>query len=137
MITVSAFYDGMLINKYWADGLIVASPTGSTAYNLSSEGPIVAPDSNVLALTPINPHTLTTRSVILPSTKPLEITVEKQQHDVLFSSDGNSRDITNYPFKISIQQSDYTLNLIELPGQNYFETLRHKLMWGKDFRKRG
>ncbi len=136
MITVNASYDGMFINKYWADGLIVASPTGSTAYNLSSDGPIVMPNSNVMALTPINPHTLTTRSVILPSNKPLDITVEEQQHDVLFSYDGISREIENYPFEVSIQQSEFTLNLIELPGQNYFETLRHKLLWGDDFRKR-
>ncbi len=136
MITVNASYDDMFINKYWADGLIVASPTGSTAYNLSSDGPIVTPNSNVMALTPINPHTLTTRPVILPSNKPLTVTVEKQQHDVLFSFDGNSREIDNYPFEVSIQQSDYAINLIELPGQNYFETLRHKLMWGMDFRKR-
>lgn len=137
MITASAAYDGMPINKYWADGLIVASPTGSTAYNLSSDGPIVMPGSNVMALTPVNAHTLTTRSVILPSNKPLKITVEEQKHDVLFSYDGNSSKIDNYPFELEIQQSNYNLNLIELPGQNYFDTLRHKLMWGKDFRKRG
>ncbi len=136
MITVNASYDGMFINKYWADGLIVASPTGSTAYNLSSDGPIVTPNSNVMALTPVNPHTLTTRPVILPSNKPLTVSVEKQQHDVLFSYDGKSREIDNYPFEVSIKRSDYTINLIELPGQNYFETLRHKLMWGMDFRKR-
>ena len=137
MITASASYDGMFINKYWADGLIVASSTGSTAYNLSSGGPIVMPNTNVMALTPINPHTLTTRSVILPSNKALEITIEKQQHEVLFSYDGTSHKINSYPFKVSIQQSHQTLDLIELPGQNYFDTLRHKLMWGKDFRKRG
>lgn len=137
MITANAFYDGMFINKYWADGLMVASPTGSTAYNLSSNGPIVMPGSNVMALTPVNPHTLTTRTVILPSSKPLKITIEKQQHEVSFSFDGQSRDIKNYPFEVSIMQSEFTLSLIELPGQNYFDTLRQKLMWGVDYRKRG
>lgn len=137
MITANAFYDGMFINKYWADGLIVASPTGSTAYNLSSGGPIVMPNSNVMALTPVNPHTLTTRSVILPSDKPLKISVEEQQHEVSFSFDGQSHDIETYPFEVDIQQSESTLNLIELPGQNYFDTLRQKLMWGVDYRKRG
>ncbi len=137
MITVEASYDGMFINKYWADGLIVASPTGSTAYNLSSDGPIVMPNSNVMVLTPVNPHTLTTRPVVLPSDKPVTINVEKQKHDLLFSYDGKINNISQYPLKVSIQQSDFTIDLIELPGQNYFDTLRHKLMWGVDFRKRG
>lgn len=137
MITVDAEYDGMFINRYWADGLIVASPTGSTAYNLSSDGPIVMPNSNVMVLTPINPHTLTTRPLVLPSNKPLKITVEKQDHEVLFSYDGKICDIQSYPLVVEIQRSDFTINLIELPDQSYFDTLRHKLMWGMDFRKRG
>src|SRR5699024_9900058 len=125
------------INKYWADGLIVASPTGSTAYNLSSGGPIVMPRTNVMTLTPVNPHTLTTRPVVLPSDKPLKIIVEEQQHDVAFAFDGQSRDIENYPLEVNIKQSEFTLNLIELPDQNYFDTLRQKLMWGVDYRKKG
>lgn len=137
MITVKAAYNGMFINKYWADGLIVASPTGSTAYNLSSDGPIVMPNTNVMVLTPINPHTLTTRPVVLPSDKPLTITVEKQKHDLLFSYDGLTHEIRKYPLEVAIRQSDYTIDLIELPAQNYFDTLRHKLMWGMDFRKGG
>lgn len=135
MVAVNASYDDMFINKYWGDGLIVASPTGSTGYNLSSDGPIVMPNSQVMALTPVNSHTLTTRSVILPSNKPLEITVDNQQHDVIFAYDGHNHVIKATPFKIEIKQSDYTLNLIELPEKNYFDTLRHKLMWGKDFRE--
>jgi NAD+ kinase len=134
MITVDAVYDQMFVNKYWADGLIVASPTGSTAYNLSSDGPIVYPNSSVMVVTPINPHTLTTRPLVLPSNKPLKITVEKQQHEVLFSYDGKICDIQEYPLEIKIQQSDFSIDLIELPDQNYFNTLRHKLMWGRDFR---
>ncbi len=135
MVTVEAEYNQMFINKYWADGLIVASPTGSTAYNLSSDGPIVMPNSNVMVLTPINPHTLTTRPLVLPSNKPLKITVQKQQHEVLFSYDGKICDIHEYPLEVHIQQSDFSTELIELPNQNYFDTLRQKLMWGRDFRK--
>lgn len=137
MVTVNAEYDGMFINKYWADGLIVASPTGSTAYNLSSDGPIVMPNSNVMVLTPINPHTLTTRPLVVPSNKPLKITVEKQQHEVLFSYDGKICDIQGYPLEVHIQRSDFSIDLIELPNQSYFDTLRQKLMWGMDYRKRG
>ena len=135
MVTVEAEYDNMFINKYWADGLIVASPTGSTAYNLSSNGPIVMPNTDVMVLNPINPHTLTTRPLVLPSDKSLKITVHKQQHEVLFSYDGEIYEIQAYPFVVEIRRSNFTINLIELPDQSYFETLRNKLMWGMDFRK--
>ena len=136
MIAVKAEYDEMFINTYWADGLMVASPTGSTAYNLSSGGPIVMPNTNVMVLTPVNPHTLTTRPLVLPSDKSLKITVEQQQHEVLFSYDGEIYEIQDYPFQVEIRRSNFTIDLIELPDQSYFETLRNKLMWGMDFRKR-
>lgn len=135
MVTVSAAYGDMFINKYWGDGLIIASPTGSTAYNLSSNGPIVMPNTDVMVLTPINPHTLTTRPLVLPSDRSLKVTVEEQEHEVLFSYDGQIQEIQAYPFEVEIQRSDFTIDLIELPMQNYFETLRNKLMWGVDFRK--
>lgn len=135
MITVRAEYNEMFINEYWADGLIVASPTGSTAYNLSSGGPIVMPNTDVMVLTPINPHTLTTRPLVLPSDKPLRISVKRQNHEVLFSYDGEIYEIQDYPFEVEIRRSDLAINLIELPDQSYFDTLRNKLMWGRDFRK--
>jgi NAD+ kinase len=125
----------MFINNYWADGLIVASPTGSTAYNLSSSGPIVMPNTNVMVVTPINPHTLTTRPLVLPSDKNLKVTVKKQEHDVLFSYDGQIKEIASYPFYVNIKRSNFTIGLIELPNQNYFDTLRNKLMWGMDSRR--
>ncbi|HEX6982082.1 MAG TPA: NAD(+)/NADH kinase [Balneolaceae bacterium] len=137
MVNVSAEYNDMFINNYWADGLIVASPTGSTAYNLSSDGPIVMPNTDVMVLTPINPHTLTTRPLVLPSNKSLKITVKKQEHEVLFSFDGRANSIQSYPFEVEIKRSNFTIDLIELPGQSYFDTLRHKLMWGMDSRRTG
>jgi len=135
MVTISAEYDDMFINDYWADGLIISTPTGSTAYNLSSYGPIVMPNTNVMVLTPINPHTLTTRPLVLPSNKSLKITVKKQEHDVLFSYDGLIYDIETYPFEANIKRSNFTIDLIELPNQSYFDTLRQKLMWGMDSRQ--
>lgn len=135
MVNVSAEYDGMFINNYWADGLIVASPTGSTAYNLSSSGPIVMPNTDVMVLTPINPHTLTTRPLVLPSEKSLKVMVKKQDQDVLFSFDGQIKEIQSYPFEVNIKRSNFTIDLIELPNQSYFDTLRHKLMWGMDSRQ--
>lgn len=136
MVNVTAEYDGSLINTYWADGLIVASPTGSTAYSLASGGPIVAPGTEVFLVTPINPHTLTTRPLVLNSTNPLKVTIEKQQNEVLFSYDGQVHEIGSFPFEVEILKSDLTFDLIHLPGQDYFETLRNKLMWGMD-RRRG
>jgi NAD+ kinase len=135
MVNVRAEYDGSLINTYWADGLIVASPTGSTAYNLASGGPIVAPGTEVFLVTPINPHTLTTRPLVLNSTKPLRIAIEKQQSEVQFSYDGQIHEIEHFPFEVEILKSELTFDLVHLPGQDYFETLRNKLMWGMDKRR--
>lgn len=136
MISVTAEYDEMFINTYWADGLIVASPTGSTAYNLSSDGPIVVPDCGVMVLTPVNPHTLTTRSLVLPSDKPLKITAKEQAHEVSFSYDGTICGFQDYPLEVTVQRSDFSIELVELPNQSYFNTLRQKLMWGADYRQR-
>jgi NAD+ kinase len=136
MVNVSAEYNEMFINNYWADGLIVASPTGSTAYNLSSGGPIVMPNTDVMVVTPVNPHTLTTRPLVLPSDKHLKVTVKKQDHEVLFSYDGQIKEISDYPYEVNIKRSNFTIDLIELPNQSYFDTLRNKLMWGMDSRQR-
>jgi NAD+ kinase len=135
MVSIRAEYDGNLISTYWSDGLIVASPTGSTAYNLASGGPIVAPGSGVMVVNPINPHTLTTRPLILRADKPLKITIPKQPTDILFSYDGSILDLQNLPTSFEIIKSKLTFSLIQLPGQNYFETLRKKLMWGQDSRR--
>lgn len=136
MVNVTAEYDGSLINTYWADGLIVASPTGSTAYSLASGGPIVAPGTEVFLVTPINPHTLTTRPLVLNSNHPLRVIIQKQQSEVLFSYDGRVHEIEHFPFEVEILKSDLTFDLVHLPGQDYFETLRNKLMWGMDSRRK-
>jgi len=135
MINITAEYDGSLINTYWADGLIVSSSTGSTAYNLSSGGPIVVPGTGVTLVTPINPHTLTTRPLVVRADKPLKIKVEEQDSDVSFSYDGVNCKIDGLPLEVEIIISDLAFKLIQLPGHDYFETLRNKLMWGKDSRR--
>ncbi len=135
MINISAEYDGSLINTYWADGLIISSSTGSTAYNLSSGGPIVVPGTGVMLVTPINPHTLTTRPLVVRSDRVLKIRVDKQQSDVSFSYDGVNCKVDSLPLEVEITVSDLAFNLIRLPGHTYFETLRNKLMWGKDSRR--
>lgn len=134
MIMLDAYYDGMFINRYWSDGLIVASPTGSTAYNMSAGGPIVMPGTDVMVLNPINPHTLTTRPLILPSDKELSIVSHASDSEVIFSKDGEISDITGRELIVKIRRSAFTIDLIKLPGQTYFDTLRAKLMWGMDLR---
>ncbi|TNE74518.1 hypothetical protein EP331_01655 [bacterium] len=134
MITVKAIFNGELINNYWADGLIVSTPTGSTAYNLSSGGPIVMPGTDVLILTPITPHTLTTRPLVLPSNGKLEVIIDRQNSDILFSYDGNNVDVSRYPLRIEIQKSERYIDIVELPNHSFFGTLRTKLMWGRDAR---
>ncbi len=134
MVSLRAYYDGSLLNRFWADGLLVSTPTGSTAYNLSAGGPIVMPGTPVMIVTPINPHTLTTRPLVLPSDKKLVIEVEDQPDHILFSSDGRMFD--HSLSEMTISKSDLTVNLVMLQNQNYFKTLRNKLMWGLDNRKR-
>ncbi len=135
MIIIEAWYDGEYINRYWADGLIIATPTGSTAYNLSSNGPIVSPFADVMILTPICPHTLTIRPLVLPADRELKIRVVSQPHEVLFSYDGQVYEIAEYPFEVRIIRSGFSVSMIQLPGHRYFDTLRTKLMWGKDYRE--
>ena len=135
MINIDAEYDGDLINTYWSDGLIVASPTGSTAYNLSAGGPIVMPGSGVLVVTPVNPHTLTTRPLVLSSDKELRISIPESDPSVIFSCDGVVQPVSEYPFSIRIKKSSSRIPLVHLNNHSYFDTLRKKLMWGQDSRR--
>ena len=135
MVNIEAFYDGQRINTYWSDGLIVASPTGSTAYNLSAGGPIVMPGSGVLVVTPVNPHTLTTRPLVLSSNKELSISIPGAQPSVIFSCDGVVEPVKEYPFVIRIKKSTSRIPLVRLSHHSYFNTLRKKLMWGQDSRR--
>jgi NAD+ kinase len=136
MVRVDAWQGEELINRYWSDGLLVSTPTGSTAYNLSAGGPIVKPDTEVFILTALNPHTLTTRPIVLSSHQPLRLEVPKQDNEVLFSVDGFDQKIPLYPFYLDIRQSSFYIHLIRLPHHRFFETLRQKLMWGIDSRTR-
>lgn len=135
MVTITASYDDEFINRYWSDGLIVASPTGSTAYNLSTGGPIVMPGTPVMVLTPINPHTLTTRPLVLPSDKTLTVRIDESVEHVLFSHDGKIMEVQDDILEVEIKKSVHSVQKIQLKGQNYFDTLRTKLMWGMDSRK--
>lgn len=133
LITITVYYDGNLLNRFWADGLIIATPTGSTAYNLSAGGPIIMPGTPLMVVTPINPHTLTTRPLVLPSNRVLTIKPDTPPENILFSRDG--RPVKKTFEEITITQSSLSIQLVQLPEQTYFKTLRSKLMWGQDNRE--
>ncbi len=136
MIDLAAYADGLLIAYFKADGLIIASPTGSTAYNLSAGGPIVHPAVDAVVLTPIAPHTLTNRPVVLPASATLEVrAVTQDGHEVRDESyvtfDGQTGDILGPGDAVTVQRARYVLRLLKPASRGYFEVLRQKLRWAE------
>ncbi|MEO0558566.1 MAG: NAD(+)/NADH kinase [Bacteroidota bacterium] len=131
MIAVEAYVDDIYLNTYWADGLIVSTPTGSTAYALSVGGPILAPGSDCISISPIAPHTLTARPIVLPSSAELRLHVSTRGHPVAFAVDGVSTLIDAEDTIIRIRRSEHTVRLLTLPDRDYFATIRDKLKWGQ------
>lgn len=133
MITVHAYINGEYLNSYWADGLIIATPTGSTGYSLSCGGPIVMPGSQNFVLTPIAPHNLTVRPFVIPSDYKIRLKIEARDSTYLASLDSRA-----YTFhtdvELFLQRSDVRIKLIQTDLQNFSGTLRTKLMWGLDRR---
>ncbi|MFK7847756.1 MAG: NAD(+)/NADH kinase [Rhodothermales bacterium] len=128
LISIDVSVDGAPLTTYWADGLIISTPTGSTAYALSVGGPILAPGSNVMALTPLAPHTLTVRPLVLPATA--IITAQVREAPFVFAADGRSTNFGENSPQFSIKRAQHSVRLIKLPEQDYFQTLRSKLRWG-------
>ena len=122
------------MNTYWCDGLIIATPTGSSAYSLGCGGPIIAPDAEVCVLTPIAAHSLTVRPVIIPINSEIEIKVNSRNQQFLLSLDSSSL-VMSTKQSIHISQGKFPVNTVLLKGQNFYKTIRQKLMWGVDKRK--
>jgi NAD+ kinase len=120
------------LNDYWADGLIISTPTGSTAYSMSVGGPIVAPECEVFILTPLAPHSLTVRPIVLPASTILEARVIRNEQPYVLAYDGRSCsfDERDRPITFRFSRADHSVKLVKLPEQHYFQTLRSKLMWG-------
>ncbi|MFT5183860.1 MAG: NAD+ kinase [Flavobacteriales bacterium] len=133
MITVKAWVDGVYMNSYWADGLIISTPTGSTAYSLSCGGPIVMPGSDNVILTPIAPHNLNVRPVVIPSESVVQLEAQTRDQEILLTLDSRSYSLPNGS-KIILRKADFQINLISLPNQDFFSTIRSKMMWGIDKR---
>lgn len=133
MITVHASLDTNYLNSYWADGLIVATPTGSTAYNLSCGGPIVTPGCQVHILTPIAPHNLNVRPMVVPDKFPIKLSIEGRERKYLINIDSISKNISQGE-EIVITKADFLINVVKFMDNNFLDTIRNKMSWGVDKR---
>lgn len=133
MLAIHAGLNGMPFNTYWADGLLVSTPTGSTAYSLSCGGPVLFPNTEGLLITPVAPHNLNVRPVIVADTTTIQIRVEGRGTNFLMAFDSRNR-LVDYQSTIDIQKSNFKLNLIRFKDKPFINTLQEKLNWGKDNR---
>lgn len=133
MIKIDASIDDIFLNTYWADGIIIATPTGSTAYSLSCGGPIIMPAANCLIMTPIASHNLTVRPLVVPDNSKITLTVNEVNAPFLLHLDSRKYKI-NKKFSLTITKENFSFNLIKLRNDNFLSTIRNKLMWGLDKR---
>ncbi|MBP1655185.1 MAG: kinase [Bacteroidetes bacterium] len=135
LIDLETYIDGAFAATYRGDGLIVSTPTGSTAYALSNGGPIVTPGSDVLGITPISPHTLGGRPLIIPEWSVIRIVAYSPSDEVMVSADGKVEVLAAPPLEITIRRAAHSVRLLRRPDQTYFDVLRAKLLWVQDARK--
>ena len=133
MITIHTFINGAYLNSYWADGVIVATPTGSTGYSLSCGGPIIFPDSNSFVITPVAPHNLNVRPIVISDDSVISFEVEGRAESFLCTLDSRSESITS-AHQLAIRKNDFDIQLIRIPGAGFLETMREKMNWGADMR---
>ncbi|MBY0426320.1 MAG: NAD kinase [Cytophagales bacterium] len=133
MIVVHTYINGTFLNSYWADGLIVSTPTGSTGYSLSCGGPVVLPEANNFIISPVCPHNLNVRPLVVPDNSVLSFEIEGRSKNFLVSLDSRSRTV-NPSIKLSVRKADFNANIVSFVGQDFLDTLRHKLNWGLDVR---
>lgn len=133
MVTIHAYLDGEFLNSYWADGVIVSTPTGSTGYSLSCGGPVVLPTNDVFVITPISPHNLNVRPMIIPDVSQLSFRVESRSNNFLVSLDSRFR-IVDETVTLTVKKELFKARLVKLKQDNFVETLRTKLHWGLDAR---
>jgi NAD+ kinase len=133
MITIHTYLNGEYLNSYWADGLMISTPTGSTGYSLSCGGPIIVPESETFVITPIAPHNLNVRPIVVSDKNVISLEVEgRSQH---FMATLDSRSVTiDSGYQLAVRREDYTINLVRMSNENFLNTLRKKLNWGLDTR---
>lgn len=133
MIKIHTYLNGEFLNTYWADGLIVATPTGSTGYSLSCNGPVVFPDNESFIITPVSPHNLNIRPIVVPDTNIISFEVEGRTDGFLCTLDSR-RELVHKEIQLAVKKEKFGINLIRLNENNFLQTLRNKLSWGLDKR---
>ena len=133
MIKINTYLNGELLNTYWADGLILATPTGSTGYSLSCNGPVVFPEACSLVLTPIAPHNLNVRPVVIPDNTIISFEVESRSGQIICALDSR-REIVDKNIQLAVRKESFMISLVRLNENNFLQTLRNKLAWGYDTR---
>jgi len=133
MIKIHTYLNGEFLNTYWADGLIVSTPTGSTGYSLSCNGPIVFPDSSSFVITPVAPHNLNVRSIVVPDTNIISFEVEGRAEHFICTLDSR-KELVEKHVQLAVKKESFTVNLVRLNENNFLQTLRTKLSWGLDKR---
>jgi len=133
MIKIHTYINGELLNTYWADGLILATPTGSTGYSLSCAGPVVFPESGSFVLTPIAPHNLNVRPIVIPDNTIVSFEIESRSDEVICALDSR-RELVDKNVLLAVRKENFGINLVRLNENNFLQTLRNKLSWGLDKR---
>ena len=133
MIKIHTYINGELLNTYWSDGLILATPTGSTGYSLSCAGPVVFPESGSFVLTPIAPHNLNVRPIVIPDNTIVSFEIESRADEVICALDSR-RELVDKNVLLAVRRENFTVNLVRLNENNFLQTLRNKLSWGLDKR---
>ena len=133
MISIRASINGDYLTTYQADGLVISSPTGSTAYSLSNGGPIIVPGTKVISMTAVAPHSMNIRPIVLADSSEITLTVESRSHNFLIAIDGRSEKCKEGT-KLTLRRAPYDVKVVKRSDQRYFNTLREKMMWGIDVR---
>ena len=133
MITIHTYINNVLLNSYWADGIIISTPTGSTGYSLSCGGPIIFPDSQNIVITPVAPHNLNVRPIVIPDTLSISLKVEGRTDSFMCTLDSRYETITS-AHRIEINKGNFFINFVQLKGQTFMKTISEKLLWGLDKR---
>ncbi|MDD2964957.1 MAG: NAD kinase [Bacteroidales bacterium] len=133
MLTINVSVDGEYLNSYWGDGIMIATPTGSTAYSLSCGGPIMAPNSKSLIITPIAPHNLTVRPIVVPDSSRISLSVEGRDTSFIIGLDSRTH-VVSTDSTCEVRRAGKTARIVRLPGNHFFTTIRRKLAWGLDLR---
>ena len=133
LLAIKVFVNDIYLNTYWGDGILLATPTGSTAYSLSAGGPIIAPNAKNFVITPIAAHNLTVRPIVIPDDSEIRIQVEGREKRFVFSMDSRTCALDT-SVELKVRKADFCLNLVRMKDEDFFGTIRNKLMWGKDNR---